>query len=241
VDLVGLVTNGSALPHRAGQGSVLEWLEQLPSRRRPTHFAIFPDWFPYLRQTSLVGRKLAQFVLGENTISGADVKSVYEADWSHVGGAEQLWLHRELLLVWGFRVQDELDVADLRSQSRHDYEAFDTWRDTLREFPVAGEPERVFLEGGRQPTRGERFLMRCRPGVPGALVMRTEAFRDFRLEVRVNGTSRGLWEIPRASLVWSELLFDLPGEAFTGDVVLFELTQPEGELPYPSFHYWLIQ
>ena len=71
VDLVGLVTNGSARPHRAGQSSLFEWLEKLPDRDRPTHFAIFPAWFPYLKRTTLVGEKLAQFTLGQNTISGS--------------------------------------------------------------------------------------------------------------------------------------------------------------------------
>ena len=71
--------------------------------------------------------------------------------------------------------------------------------------------------------------------------MRTEAFRVFRLEVWVNGQNLGLWEIPKAPLVWTEPIFDLPGELFTGDTVSIELRQPEGELPYASFHYWLIQ
>lgn len=241
VDLVGLVTNGSARPKRAGPGSLFEWLETLPAWQRPTHFAIFPDWFPYLKKTSLVGGKLAQFVLGVNTISGADLKAVYLADWSNVGLANTLWVRRDLLDLWGFSVVDRVDVGDLESQDAHDYESFDTWRDTLREFQVSGKRDLVLIEGGRQSSRGERFRLQCRPGEPAALVMRTEAFREFELEVRVDGEMIGTWVIPRASLVWTEPLFEIPGDALTSESVLVELTLSGSEFRYPSFHYWLLQ
>jgi hypothetical protein len=242
VDLVGLVTNGSAAPNRAGPGSLYEWLERLPPQERPTHFAIFPSWYPYLVRTSLIGRKLAQFTLGQNTISGSDLKAVYEADWSHTGASEELWIRRSLVKEWGFTVVDTLDVADLGSEAAHRYVAFDTWCDTLREFPVDGHPERMLIEGGRQSSRGERFQMKCRPGQPGALVLRTEAFRSFVLEVHVNGHKLGLWNIPRLPLTWTEPMYEIPGDAFTSDTALIELTSLVWEDgPYPSFHYWLLQ
>ena len=242
VDLVGLVTNGSAAPNRAGPGSLYEWLERLPADERPTHFAIFPSWYPYLIRTSLIGRKLAQFTLGQNTISGADLKAVYEADWAHAGASEELWIRRSLLELWGFQVVDTLDVGDLGSEATHGYVAYDTWRDTLREFPVDGHPDRVFIEGGRQPTRGERFHMRCRPGQPGALVLRTEAFRPFVLEVHVNGHALGMWRIPRQPLTWTEPIYEIPGDTFTTSIAKVELISVVWEEgPYPSFHYWLLQ
>jgi hypothetical protein len=244
VDLVGLVTNGSAKPHRAGPGSLYEWLEKYrDSSDRPTHFAIFPKWFPYLKKTSMVGAKLAQFNLIENTISGADVKGVYEADWRNVGLGDHLWIRRDLIDLWGFVITDQVDVGDLESQRIHGYEAFDTWRDTLREFIVAGRPDLVLIEGGRQASHGERFRLRCRPGEPAALVMRTEAFRDFRLEVKVNGRVLGTLEVSRAPQEWNEPLFEIPGDALTEEYALIELTrtETETEFRYPSFHYWLLQ
>lgn len=241
LDLVGLVTNGPGPAYRAGPGSLYEWLENLPRDRRPTYFAIFPDWFPYLRHTSLIGKKLAQFSLARNTISGADVKAVYKADWSTVGGADDLWIRRDLINLWGFHIMDTLDVADLGSQKAHDYLAFDKWKDTLREFPVAGIPRFLIIDGGRQPARGERFTMRSRPGEPGALVLRTEAFRDFQLEVTVDGKDLGVWKIQRASMTWTEPLFEIPPGVIQGDRARITLTQTGSDLPYPSFHYWLLQ
>lgn len=241
LDLVGLVTNGPARAYRAGPGSLYEWLEVLPHDRRPTYFAIFPDWFPYLRRTSLVGKRLARFSLVDNTISGGDMKAVYQADWSHVGGADDLWIRRDLVDVWGFQVIDVLDVADLASQRAHRYVAFDKWRDTLREFPVADIPRFLIIDGGRQPSRGERFTLHARPGEPGALIMRTEAFRDFQLEVRVDGQDLGVWKIPRASLTWTEPLFEIPPGVIRGDRARIELTLTGSDQPYPSYHYWLLQ
>jgi len=241
VDLVGLVTNGPAIPNRAGPGSLYEWLERLPREDRPTHFAIFPAWYPYLVRTSLMGTQLAQFTLGNNTISGSDVKAVYQADWSLAGLSEDLWIRRTLL-DFGFQISDTLDVGDLGSEATHGYVAYDTWRDTLRQFPVDGHPERVLIEGGRQPVRGERFHLRCRPGQPGALVMRTEAFRPFVLEVHVNGKKLGMWRVPRQPLTWTEPIFEIPGDAFTetpAEIELISVVWEEG--PYPSFHYWLLQ
>jgi hypothetical protein len=241
IDLVGLVTNGSALPNRGGPGTLYEWLESLPPERRPTHFAIFPAWYPYLRKTSLVGEKLAQFTLGTNTISGSDVKAVYVANWRRAEGADALWTRRPLVELWGFQVVDALDVGDLADQARHAYLAFSTWRSVLREFAVEGQPGRLLVDGGLEPSRGERFVLRARPGTPGALVWRTEAYRDFTFNVKLNGQDAGRWEIPALPVTWSEALFQIPGEAVTGDSVTVEITLAGAAEGYPSYQYWLLQ
>jgi hypothetical protein len=99
----------------------------------------------------------------------------------------------------------------------------------------------TLIQGGRQPARGERFTLRCRPREPAVLVMRTEAFRTFRLHVKVNGATVGTWEIPAEPLVWSEPMIEIPDSLLTEDRASFELTQPDGAPPYPSFRYWLLQ
>jgi hypothetical protein len=216
VDLVGLITNGPAIPNRAGPGSLFEWLEDLPPDRRPTHFAIFPSWFPYLRRTSLVGKKLEQFTLANNTISGSDVEGVFVADWDRTRGGDEVWIRRR-------------------------YRAFDAWKNVLREFEVAGIPGRVLIDGGLVPDRGERFVLHARPGVPGALVMRTESYREFTLRVRVGGRDLGTTTVPSVPTAWSEPLIQIPGDAITGDTLAVEITLEGGTDGYPSYHYWLLQ
>lgn len=239
VDLVGLVTNGSALPNRAGPASLYEWLERLAPEERPTHFAIFPNWFPYLRRTSLVGAKLAQFHLANRSISGADLKAVYRADWGNVGRGGLPVARRPLLELWGFSVIDDLDVAHLESEAAHAYEAFPTWRSTLREFPTADPSGDLLIDGGRQPGAGERFVMRCLPGRPGALILRTEAYVPVRLEVSVDGTRVGELAAERAPLVWSEPVLDLPADVLAAETVTFRVVSQD--TTYASYHYWLIQ
>ena len=242
VDLVGLVTNGPALWNRAGPGSLFEWLERLPARERPTHFAIFPSWYPYLRHTSLVRRKIAQFTLGRNTISGSDVKEIFEADWSHVEEDSAPVSRSDLVDLWGFRVTDVLDVADLESQREHDYVAFDTWRDVVRELPVQEDPRHFLIDGGRRPTRGEFFTMRCRSGRPAVLVLRTEAFLPFQLRVEVNGHDLGTWSVPKQPLAWTEPLFQIPADVLTTTPARVRLSLAgEDDRPYSSYHYWLLQ
>jgi hypothetical protein len=241
IDLVGLVTPEAARPFRAGQGAVFEWLETLPPPARPTHFAVFPSWFPYLERTRLFGRKRLQLTLANNTISGADVKCVYEADWSRVRTEDPPVARADLLTLWGFEIADALDVGDVEDQRDHGYAAFDTWRDILREYAVAGHPETVVIDGGRLPTRGERFRMFCLPGEPAALVMRTESFVGFSLRVRVNGRDLGTWTVPKQELLWTEPLFEIPGDALTSDSAEITLTLVDATGPYPSYQYWLLQ
>ena len=86
--------------------------------------------------------------------------------------------------------------------------------------------------------------MRCTPGAPAALVLRTEAFVDYSLQVRVDGREVGVWTVPRKPVVWTEPLFEIPGEALTRDTVTLELIRVETGptvTPYASYHYWLLQ
>jgi hypothetical protein len=194
-----------------------------------------------LHQQAAFG-KLAQFTLAVNTISGSDVKAIYAANWANVGLSERLWVQKDLVDLWGFRIEDAVDVADLSSEAAHHYRCFDDSKDSLREFAVEGRPQRLLIEGGRQPSRGERFRLACRPGEPAVLVMRTEAFREFDLEVRVNDRDLGLWSIPRRPVTWTEPMFQIPPDVLTSDTLRVELVPALGDdTRYPSFHYWLLQ
>jgi hypothetical protein len=241
IDLVGLVTNDTGPVFRAGQASVFEWLENLPPPARPTHFAVFPAWFPFLERTHLLGARLLRLTLANNTISGADVKCVYAADWSRVRASDPPVIRGSLVTGWGFQVMDALDVGDIADEKAHRYRAFDTWRSILREFAVEGYPDTVLIDGGKEATLGERFTMFCFPGEPAALVMRTEAYAGFTLRVAVNGRDLGTWDVPRRALAWTEPLFEIPGDALTTAAAEVTLTQVAPKRPYPSYQYWLLQ
>ena len=57
VDLIGLTTNGLALPSRNGVGSLYETLEKMPEEKRPDYFAIYPTWFPGFDASGVLDRR----------------------------------------------------------------------------------------------------------------------------------------------------------------------------------------
>ena len=151
-------------------------------------------------------------------------------------------LRRAMLLDgWGFEVVDHLDVANLDQEERHGYQTLGTWRASLREFQISPTNTDLLIDGGRQTTKGERFIMACRPDTPGALILRTEAFLNFTLKLTVDGRPVGQYDIDREPLVWGEVLMEIPAEFFTSDRVEIQVELPVEGNPYSSYHYWLIQ
>src|SRR5215218_9005535 len=63
VDLIGLTTNGLALPSRNGSGSLYEALEKMPEEKRPDYFAVYPDWFSDFYASGVFGEEIARFSL----------------------------------------------------------------------------------------------------------------------------------------------------------------------------------
>src|SRR5215210_6827359 len=117
VDLIGLTTNGLALPTRNGLGSLYETLEKMPEEKRPDYFAIYPTWFPGFDGSGVLGQEIARFSLSSRPevagIVGGSEVVVSRADWGLAQSGET------------FRgegtVKDALDIADLASEREHDY------------------------------------------------------------------------------------------------------------------------
>lgn len=109
IDALGLgayhrVPFTKAAPH--GEGAMLELIERLLPSMRPTHMALFPNWFP--ETTRLFGRELARFALNDNVITGGQTKVAYVADFSSMRPES-------------FESTDEIDVADVVSEEEHAY------------------------------------------------------------------------------------------------------------------------
>jgi hypothetical protein len=118
VDLIGLTTNGLALPSRNGLGSLYETLEKMPKEQRPDYFAIYTTWFPGFEDSGVLDQEIARFSLSSRPetagiVGGSDVV-VFQADWSLAQSGETFRGQG--------RVKDTLDVADLGSEREHDYQ-----------------------------------------------------------------------------------------------------------------------
>lgn len=129
-----------------GEAATLELLERIPQRERPTHFALYPNWFPTL--TGTFGRKLREITIEDNVICGGPTKVLYEADFSALGGGEARD-HGVPPTEIG-DVVDSLDIADVESERAHG---------TTLPVPNGGyTTARVFDVGGRRTFDGGRIV-----------------------------------------------------------------------------------
>lgn len=129
-----------------GEAATLELLERIPEGERPTHFALYPNWFPTI--TGTFGRKVREITIEDNVICGGPTKVLYEADFSALGGGEARDLGVPPSDV--VNVMDSLDLADVESERAHD---------TVLPVPNGGyTTARVFDVGGRRTFDGGRIV-----------------------------------------------------------------------------------
>lgn len=252
VDLVGLTTNGLALPTRNGPGSLFEALESMEPEDRPEYFAIYEQWMGGLGNAGLFdGGLLKTFNLTQSTgITMYQKVSILKADWklAHTGDLPRS--------VPEESVRDTLDISDLNSEEAHSYD--------IRMAQVGLQPPsnlyrmsypggETVADGGRTITGNESFTVRdLSPGEPLTIVMRTT--RDqlavtpeevTSLRVRVDGEDAGEWNLERGEGEWQELKFTIPAELVRGESVRVDLESPGlFYAPYPShspYHYWFAQ
>lgn len=118
VDALGLGGYGRLPFVRAaiqGEGAMLEQLERLPPSARPTHFALYPSWFPLT--TNLLGRELDHVTIENNVICGSPTKVLYAADYAPFGEGDDHDLGFPPVALTG--PVDSLDVADVQSEEAH--------------------------------------------------------------------------------------------------------------------------
>lgn len=243
VDLIGLTTEGLALPNRHGTGSLYEALERMPEKERPDYFTIYKDWFEGLEDSEVFGRRVARFYLSERPgtarIVGGREVVIYKADWDKARSGESFP---------GTGEKDSLDVADLYSEEAHDYEM---------ELPLIGlEPENVITEdydpaygssvvdAGREIPGAEAFTARnLSANRPLKIVMRTTN-DPFELRVRANGEDVGTWVFEEDyGYGWQETSFTVPARFVRSDTLRLELLPPEDEplQTHTAYHYWFVQ
>jgi hypothetical protein len=219
-DVVGLTTKGEARYWAAGRGSRFEHFETLEPARRPTHFIVYPDW---LGHPPLLGELLTERVV-EATILGGTRMVAHVADYSTLGSGRAPAAPPERALA------DELDVADLESESAHGYELLDaTQADNSLEDEWIGE--RRIADGARRQRFADRFELVLEPG--GLLVLRVGLAQPAKLVVDVDGRRVAALELPAKG--WQETTLELPRTIVAGRRHV--QVQAEGSR-FTSMHYW---
>ena len=257
VDLLGLTSQGFATVYRSGIGCMFENLRRLPPKRLPTYFAIYPEWFPYLKSSGVLGPEAFRAHLSFNTICGEDDKVVYPAEWIDVTPADSVvGTHPEIA---GKRLRDTFDLAWLEDEKRHRWTPYGypydekraDWsnhpmvllRDVLRQYSYADRPTRPVTDAGRTVFGWDRFRVRVTPGRDAVLILRTDAWYSNRLRVSVDGTPAGLWTIARSETAWVEPSFTIAGRWIRRDRPWIEIRRenPKDGGDYAPFHYWIYQ
>ncbi len=203
-----------------GEVATVELIERLPPEERPTHLALYPNWFRIL--TDRFGHEVDRVTITNNIICGGPTKAIYRADWSA--------LEREHVVESG--TVDEIDVADVVSEEEHGYVA---------PLPHGGWTTFEILEdrsgakrfdGGRIVPHGatESFLVR--------------ATGPLRLRMRVDDSARKI--VVRTDRGEQELLLDpvRPGtwREATATIDLgtaSRITLEARDGAYKDYHVWI--
>jgi stress response protein SCP2 len=242
VDLIGLTTNGLALPTRNGVGSLYETLEKMPEEKRPDYFAIYPTWFPGFDASGVLDQEIARFAITDRPevagIVGGSEVVVFRSDWSLAQSGEAFQGEGS--------VKDTLDIADLGSETEHDYEMH---------MPLIGlEPANfltqkrspdgeVVVDGGRGLPGAEEFTIRgLSRNRPVEVVMRTTS-APFALQVQADGRHVGEWDFQPSGGRWQQATFTIPAESVRSGSLRVRLSPPE-DAPletHTAYYYWFVQ
>jgi hypothetical protein len=215
-----------------GLGATLELIERMPRVDRPDLMAIYPSWWGDL--PTLFGKRVTEVPVYGNVICGGAEKVIYRTDWSALEAAPGPRSLRR-----GESVLDELDVADLVSESQHRYE-FPHPSMGFVDFRVLADPEdpaHDLFDAGRIIPPGQREIAVMRaPRGHGRLVARTAVGHRAVIQVHANGGAVGRLSFD-PSRGWSEASIDLP-ENLPRDFQLW-LTPIEGD--WTDCHLWILE
>jgi hypothetical protein len=242
VDLIGLTTNGLALPTRNGVGSLYETLEKMPEEKRPDYFAIYPTWFPGFDASGVLDQEIARFAISDRPevagIVGGSEVVVFRADWSLAQSGEAFQGEGS--------VKDTLDIADLGSETEHDYEmhmpliGLEPANFLTRERSPDGE---MVVDGGRGLPGAEEFTIRgLSRNRPVEVVMRTTS-APFALQVQADGRHVGEWDFQPSGSRWQQATFTIPAESVRSGSLRVRLSPPE-DAPletHTPYYYWFVQ
>ncbi len=227
-DVVGLTTEGEARYYVAGPGSRFEHYEKMRgSGRLPTHFIVYPDWMGI---PSLLGEPLTEATVSDSgrSILGGETMIAYPADWSMLGSGEKPWTPSTGEPI------DVLDVADLESESSHEYALLGAgeWEEIAREGPTPEGDD--IVDGGRTRRSRERFVLHLRPGVAARCFARFEGGPESVAFVWSGEEPIGKLEVDYAP-GWIEREFEVPASV-AGARTPIELRASGGSLT--TYHYW---
>jgi hypothetical protein len=219
-DVCGLTTPGEARYWVAGAGSRFEHYERLGPTRLPTHFVVYTNWFAI---PTLLGDFQTQRSVPGATILGGETMVAHVASYDLLGTGSRPQLDEPC------EVLDEVDVADLESESAHDYDLLHA-NSTLN---LVVEQDGI-ADGGRSERQTERFMMTIAPG--GRIVSRVRGGDDVTLEISVGGMLGDLRRLRNGG--WQEVAWTFPRDFYSGRHRI-RIQAREGT--FTALHHWSLK
>jgi hypothetical protein len=218
----------------SGEASVLEMIEDLPRDDRPTHLALYPNWFAGL--STNFGREVDRVTIANNVITGGPSKVLYEADWHLL--APPPWTGRSS----DDPIVEEVDVADVTSERFAQYRGpqpnggWTTFEvrmerdDKFQQGTGITTPPAKRFDGGRIiPDRQSESFVFDRRG-EGAIRIHMRIDDDAHA-ILFRGQPMKLQEVIPGS--WREATIEVPSIA-AGETLTFE-----SRGGYRDYHLWL--
>jgi hypothetical protein len=216
-----------------GIGATVELIERLPPEERPDRMAIYPSWWELL--PVWFGRRVDEVRIHGNVICGGVSKVIYDTEWRGLGHSRPFSVgHEESIL-------DELDFADVVSESEHEF-SIDSRHSGYVIARVLSDPrqegEDLFDAGRLVFHRAKaRFLLRgFRRGQRVRLVFRAAPARPMAFSIKADGRDAGRLEF-EAFDEWQEATLALDPRHLRRQV-WFELTSETPE--YILYHLWVV-
>jgi hypothetical protein len=219
---------------RAHVGAGLELIERLEPEERPELMAIYPSWWGEL--PLWFGRMVAAVPVRGNVICGGTSKVVYRSDYSSFEGSR--WPSG---LRPGERISDEIDVADLVSESEHAYRLSPgaIGYVTMKLLPHPRRSDRDLWDAGRvvPPGAGEWFRLHgTDPERAFRLIARLAPSEPLSIFVSIAGRRVGQLKAQGGD-GWQELTLDVPARVASELEILLEPSSTERTL----YHLWAVQ
>ncbi|MBX3217910.1 MAG: hypothetical protein KF850_38245 [Labilithrix sp.] len=209
-----------------GEAATIELIERLDPADRPTHLALYPNWFGAL--TSRFGTEIDRVTIEDNVICGGSTKAIYRADWSSLEPSRADRRATSALI-------DELDVGDVIDEAEHGYAPplpHGGWTTLDVRTDAAGLRR---FDGGRTIPDGKSESFLVRRGSSGPVIVRVRVDGGARgIVVR---TSRGATDLvlePARDGAWRTGTAALDGVA-AGERVTLEARGGE----YRDYHVWI--
>jgi len=208
-----------------GEGATLELLERLDPAERPTHLAVYPQWFGAI--ATRFGVEVDRVTLADNLICAGPTKVIYRADWSPLDVPHPSPRGD---------VIDEIDVADVISEREHGYEAPLPEARATFDVLLDAQGMRRFDAGRTIPVRrSERFFVRnAGPGRARIVVRVDDAAGPIHMKTKKVEADLALSDVRPGG--WREATAEI--DALT---TLDEIELTAKEAPYRDYHVWIVR